>query len=250
MIKDKYKSPNYNNRVDGSKIDYIIIHYTGVNAPSQSIIKWFLDPLSKVSCHYFIDNNGTIYSLVNAYFRAWHAGKSYWNGCRDINSQSIGIELHNSGIEDFSGDQINALLKLLKLLISKHSIERHNILGHSDVSVGRKIDPGIKFPWQFLNRSGIGVYSEMGYTKKNISNIKVADQTKPTIMSYQKKLIEIGFELSVSGIIDEQTKKVVVAFQTHWRSELVDGKIDQNTISVIDDIHRKITDARNLKLEN
>jgi len=250
MIKDKYKSPNYNNRVDGSKIDYIIIHYTGVNAPSQSIIKWFLDPLSKVSCHYFIDNNGTIYSLVNDYFRAWHAGKSYWNGCRDINSQSIGIELHNSGIEDFSGDQINALLKLLKLLISKHSIERHNILGHSDVSVGRKIDPGIKFPWQFLNRSGIGVYSEMGYTKKNISNIKVADQTKPTIMSYQKKLIEIGFELSVSGIIDEQTKKVVVAFQTHWRSELVDGKIDQNTISVIDDIHRKITDARNLKLEN
>jgi len=250
MIKDKYKSPNYNNRVDGSKIDYIIIHYTGVDAPSQSIIKWFLDPLSKVSCHYFIDNNGTIYSLVNDYFRAWHAGKSYWNGCRDINSQSIGIELHNSGIEDFSGDQINALLKLLKLLISKHSIERHNILGHSDVSVGRKIDPGIKFPWQFLNRSGIGVYSEMGYTKKNISNIKVADQTKPTIMSYQKKLIEIGFELSVSGIIDEQTKKVVVAFQTHWRSELVDGKIDQNTISVIDDIHRKITDARNLKLEN
>ena len=250
MIKDKYKSPNYNNRVDGSKIDYIIIHYTGVNAPSQSIIKWFLDPLSKVSCHYFIDNNGTIYSLVNDYFRAWHAGKSYWNGCRDINSQSIGIELHNSGIEDFSGDQINALLKLLKLLISKHSIERHNILGHSDVSVGRKIDPGIKFPWQFLNRSGIGVYSEMGYTKKNISNIKVADQTKPTIMSYQKKLIEIGFELSVSGIIDEQTKKVVVAFQTHWRSELVDGKIDQNTISVIDDIHRKIIDARNLKLEN
>ena len=250
MIKDKYKSPNYNNRVDGSKIDYIIIHYTGVNAPSQSIIKWFLDPLSKVSCHYFIDNNGTIYSLVNDYFRAWHAGKSYWNGCRDINSQSIGIELHNSGIEDFSGDQINALLKLLKLLISKHSIERHNILGHSDVSVGRKIDPGIKFPWQFLNRSGIGVYSEMGYTKKNISNIKVADQTKPTIMSYQKKLIEIGFELSVSGIIDEQTKKVAVAFQRHWRSELVDGKIDQNTISVIDDIHRKITSARNLKLEN
>jgi len=250
MIKDKYKSPNYNNRVDGSKIDYIIIHYTGVNAPSQSIIKWFLDPLSKVSCHYFIDNNGTIYSLVNDYFRAWHAGKSYWNGCRDINSQSIGIELHNSGIEDFSGDQINALLKLLKLLISKHSIERHNILGHSDVSVGRKIDPGIKFPWQFLNRSGIGVYSEMGYTKKNISNIKVADQTKPTIMSYQKKLIEIGFELSVSGIIDEQTKKVVAAFQRHWRSELVDGKIDQNTISVIDDIHRKITYARNLKLEN
>ncbi len=250
MINDKYKSPNHNNRVDGSKIDYIIIHYTGVNAPSQSIIRWFLDPLSKVSCHYFIDNKGTIYSLVNDYYRAWHAGKSYWNGCRDINSQSIGIELHNSGIEEFSGNQINSLLKLLELLISKHSIERHNILGHSDVSVGRKIDPGIKFPWQFLNRSGIGVYSGMGYTKKNICNIEVADQKKLAIMRYQKKMIEIGFELSISGIIDEQTKKVVTAFQRHWRSELVDGKIDQNTISVIDDIHRKITDARNLKFEN
>jgi N-acetylmuramoyl-L-alanine amidase len=250
MIKDKYKSPNYNKRVDGSKIDYLIIHYTGVNAPTQSIIKWFLDPLSKVSCHYFIDDNGVIYSLVNDSYRAWHAGESYWNGCRDINSQSIGIELHNSGLEDFSGKQINSLLKLLELLISKHSIDRHNILGHSDVSVGRKIDPGIKFPWQLLNKSEIGIYSEMEPTETNNTHSEVADQTKPTIMSFQKQLVEIGFELSISGLIDEQTKKVVAAFQRHWRPELVDGKLDQNTISIIGDIHRKITDARSLKLEN
>ena len=250
MIKDNYKSPNYNNRIDGSKIDYIIIHYTGVKTPSENIIKWFLSPSSKVSCHYFINNNGTIYSLVNDSLRAWHAGKSYWNGCRDINSQSIGIELHNSGLEDFSSKQINSLLRLLELLISKHSIDRHNILGHSDVSVGRKIDPGVKFPWQILNKSEIGIDSEMGPTEINNTNLEVADQSKPSIMSFQKQLIEIGFELSISGLIDEQTKKVVAAFQRHWRPELVDGKLDQSTRSIIGDIHRKITDARSLKLEN
>lgn len=250
MIKDKYKSPNYNKRVDGSKIDYLIIHYTGVNAPTQSIIKWFLSPASKVSCHYFINTNGTIYSLVNDSLRAWHAGKSYWNGCRDINSQSIGIELHNSGLEDFSGKQINSLLKLLELLISKHSIDSHNILGHSDVSVGRKIDPGIRFPWQLLNKSGIGIYSKMEPFEINNTNLELVDQAKPTIISFQKKLIEIGFELSITGLIDEQTKKVVTAFQRHWRPELVDGILDQNTRSIIGEIHRKITAARCFKLEN
>lgn len=250
MIKDNYKSPNYNNRIDGSKIDYIIIHYTGVKAPSQNIIKWFLSPASKVSCHYFINTNGTIYSLVNDSLRAWHAGKSYWNGCRDINSQSIGIELHNSGLEDFSGKQINSLLKLLELLISKHSIDSHNVLGHSDVSVGRKIDPGIRFPWQLLNKSGIGIYSKMEPFEINNTNLELLDQAKPTIISFQKKLIEIGFELSITGLIDEQTKKVVTAFQRHWRPELVDGILDQNTRSIIGEIHRKITAARCLKLEN
>ncbi len=138
----------------------------------------------------------------------------------------------------------------MELLISKHSIDRHNILGHSDVSVGRKIDPGIRFPWQLLNKSGIGICSGIESIENNNTNIELADQTKPTIMSFQKKLIEIGFELSISGLIDEQTKKVVAAFQMHWRPELVDGKLDQNTRNIIGEIHRKITAARSLKLDN
>ena len=52
----------------------------------------------EVSCHYLIDSGGTCYQLVDDNKRAWHAGKSFWRGLRDINSRSLGIELVNSGM--------------------------------------------------------------------------------------------------------------------------------------------------------
>ena len=37
--------------------------------------------------------------MVDEDLRAWHAGQSVWKGERDINSVSIGIEIHNPGHE-------------------------------------------------------------------------------------------------------------------------------------------------------
>ena len=63
MISHKYKSPNFNERDPFCRLEYIIIHYTGVKSPFSDICKWFEKPSSAVSCHYAIDYDGTIYSL-------------------------------------------------------------------------------------------------------------------------------------------------------------------------------------------
>ena len=65
-------------------INFIIVHYTGMNNESQAI-KRLCDFKSKVSSHYFIKNNGTIINLVPNLYEAWHAGKSYWKNYKSFN---------------------------------------------------------------------------------------------------------------------------------------------------------------------
>ena len=107
---------------------------------------------SRVSCHFLIDTSGEIYNLVDISKRAWHAEKSFWNNCVDINSNSIGIELHNAGNEDFTSQQLESLVKLVKKLMRDNAIQSWDILGHSDVSIGRKIDPGTNFHGNSLQK--------------------------------------------------------------------------------------------------
>ena len=87
----KYKSPNYNSRKN-SKISLIIIHYTALKN-TKDAITYLCNKKNKVSSHYFISQNGSVYCLVQDEFRAWHAGQAFWQEITDINSISIGIEL-------------------------------------------------------------------------------------------------------------------------------------------------------------
>ena len=113
-------------------------------------IRRLCDIRSKVSAHYFIKKNGEIINLVPDLYEAWHAGISNWKKIQFLNKNSIGIEIQNSGhyhnYEDFTEKQFKALKKLLKYLINLYKINLKNILGHSDISPDRKIDPGEKFP--------------------------------------------------------------------------------------------------------
>ena len=79
-----FKSPNFNER-GFNLVKYIIIHYTALNSAHDSI-KYLCSKQNKVSSHYLISSSGKIYSLVSEKKRAWHAGQSYWNGDKDINS--------------------------------------------------------------------------------------------------------------------------------------------------------------------
>ena len=63
----------------------------------KETLKYLCDPKSKVSSHFLVSKKGHIYKLMNEKNRAWHAGTSYWNKIRDLNSYSIGVELENSG---------------------------------------------------------------------------------------------------------------------------------------------------------
>ena len=147
-------SPNFNTSKRQKKnIKYIIIHYTGMKNELLAL-KRLTDIKSKVSAHYFIKKNGKILNLVPDLYEAWHAGISYWKNIQSLNRYSIGIEIQNSGHENFyekfSGKQINSVKKLLRFLTARYRINRKNILGHSDIAPNRKKDPGEKFPWKEL----------------------------------------------------------------------------------------------------
>ncbi len=150
----KYKSPNYNSRKN-SKISLIIIHYTALKNTNDAIT-YLCNKKNKVSSHYVIAQNGTVYSLVEDKFRAWHAGRAFWQGISDINSLSIGIELDYSPYgknNKFSFKMINSLKKLIFKLKKKYKINKNSILAHSDIAPYRKKDPGLNFPWQSLSIS-------------------------------------------------------------------------------------------------
>jgi len=91
--------------------------------------------------------------MVNDKYVAWHAGKSKWKKDKNLNNCSIGIELINNGNEAFPNKQIISLIKLLKKIITKYEIKINNVLGHSDISPGRKFDPGPLFPWSKIRQN-------------------------------------------------------------------------------------------------
>ena len=161
MLKntEKYYSPNFN-KVKRSKneIKFIIIHYTGM-ANELKALDRLTNIQSEVSSHYFIKENGKILELVPNLYTAWHAGKSKWGKYKNLNKNSIGIEISNPGhqlnYKKFSNNQIKSLVLILKYLVKKYRINYKNILGHSDIAPERKKDPGEKFPWEFLSKKKI-----------------------------------------------------------------------------------------------
>ena len=146
-------SPNHNER----RPNFVIIHDTS-NDNIERPLKTLTDPARQVSAHYLIGRDGTLYQLVNENRRAWHAGQSYWGGLTDLNSASIGIELDNTGDEPYAEPQIDRLIDLLKDLQARHRIPSKNILGHGDVALRRKVDPGWQFPWSRLAEQGFGLW--------------------------------------------------------------------------------------------
>ena len=205
-------SPNFELKAK-RRIKYIIIHYT--NLPStQASLKHLLNKRNKVSAHYLLDQKGKIYSLVNEKDIAWHAGISSWKADKLLNKNSIGIELQNTGTagnyEKFPNRQISQLEKLILELQNKYNISNANILGHSDISPDRKIDPGPKFPWQRLFKNGIGLMPKT-YPSKSKKNT-----TSNEIKNLQILLKKFGYNLKVNGFMDKQTLLVLYAFQSHY----------------------------------
>ena len=206
------RSPNFEERKK-RRIKYILIHYTDLPTTKLSL-RHLSDKKNKVSSHYLIDPQGKIYSLVEDKNIAWHAGISCWKKDKNLNKNSIGIELQNTGLagkyEKFSNTQIAALEKLIKMLQLKYGVSSANILGHSDIAPDRKIDPGPKFPWRKLYNSRIGIMPKLLESKstQNISPKQIKD--------LQTLLKKFGYSLKINGFMDKQTLLVLYAFQSHY----------------------------------
>ncbi|MEM1273236.1 MAG: N-acetylmuramoyl-L-alanine amidase [Pseudomonadota bacterium] len=138
----------------------VVLHYTAMTSAAAALCT-LSTPQTEVSSHYLIDEAGTTTQLVDEHMRAWHAGQGSWRGLEDINSRSIGIELANDGATPFSAAQMDATEELLRGIHARWQIAPEGVIAHSDMAPRRKIDPGPRFDWRRLARSGVSVWPEM-----------------------------------------------------------------------------------------
>ncbi len=197
-------SPNHDAR--DAPVDMLVMHYTGMQSAAAALER-LTDPAAKVSAHYTIDEDGTVYAHVPEARRAWHAGRSFWAGRRNVNSCSIGVELvnpgHEFGYRPFPQTQIAALIELSNGILARHAIVPSRVLGHSDVAPARKDDPGELFPWQGLAGEGIGVWP-----RAQPGNAPATE------------LARYGYDPEVTEA------ERILAFQRHFRPAKLDGVWD------------------------
>ena len=150
-------SPNCGPRRDGAQPDIVVIHYTAMTS-AKAAADTLCNPVTEVSAHYLVAEDGEVLSLVPEAMRAWHAGAGRWGAVTDVNSRSIGIELANTGVTPFAAPQMDALTDLLKGIKARWAIRPERVIGHSDMAPGRKIDPGARFDWRRLAFEGLSVW--------------------------------------------------------------------------------------------
>ena len=231
---NKYTSPCFNNRKKGAKITHVILHYTAMNSDIEAI-SHLSELKNKVSTHFLINKKGQIIKMVDEKKRAWHAGLSFWKGIRDINSYSIGIELDNSGQNEYPNLQIKSLINLIKYLKRKYKIKDSEILAHSDISPYRKKDPGNKFPWKKLSKSLI-----ISLPKKISKNFFLSiedDLRKKNLINNKARalfmLSKIGYDISEAKKNKKNFLLLIKSYEMRYRPKDVKGYLDQETYELI-----------------
>ena len=160
-------SPNHGPRPDHLEIDLIVVHSISL-PPGQyggpevaqlftNTLDWDAHPYfdtirgMEVSAHFFIRRNGELWQFVSCADRAWHAGRSHFNGRDNVNDNSIGIELEGLEGDPFEAAQYETLASLCGALAQHYPVT--HMAGHEHVAPGRKRDPGAGFDWPLVQRS-------------------------------------------------------------------------------------------------
>lgn len=241
-------SANFNER-----IQHIVIHYTADhNARSLQLLT-----IGNVSSHYLImQGNQPIYQLVPDDKVAWHAGESFWRGRTHLNDTAIGIEIVNMGIHqragtpfvpfenfvDFEETQIVQVGRLLQELSTRYNIDPRNIVAHSDVSPGRKIDPGAKFPWERLyHEFGVGAWydeADKAYFLAQSPDVIQAQDVRQALsdFGYQIQFTQPGNDR------DNRLKTVIYAFQLHFNPQHATGVMDKDSYAILQALNYKYND--------
>ena len=224
-------SPNFGTRRGGRGIDMIVLHYTGC-ASAEAALLWMCAEESQVSAHYLVEEDGAIVQLVDEAKRAWHAGAAHWAGEADINSCSIGIEIHNAGHADdplppYPDEQIAAVIALCRDLMDRHGIVLERVVGHSDVAPARKADPGEHFPWGALAEAGVAFWTPP--VGEAAGAALWPQDAGEQVAALQRDLRLIGYGVPDSGVYCQQTEAVVRAFQRRFVPDRVSGVADAVT---------------------
>ena len=247
-------SANHNSRVQ-----HLVLHFTSENhAESLRLLTRPTD--APVSAHYLIPDprdpgwgrdDVIVLRLVPEGRRAWHAGRSHWAGTTALNDSSIGIEIVNvsrcetpagmNAVQDpeerdcvfqpYDERQIEVLVELLKGILERHpDIDPQDVVGHADITPGRRVDPGPLFPWARLHAAGIGAWYETTTVVRHRQRLESA----PLETAFVQKALEAwGYDVEVTGTLDADTRFALEAFQMHFRPRLHDGQADVETVAIL-----------------
>ncbi len=159
-------SPHFDARPPGVAPDLIVLHgislppgefggpwiarlFTGAAMPPEHHPFFATLRGLRASAHLLVRRDGELVQFVSLNERAWHAGKSSWQGRDACNDYSIGIECEGTDDLPYEDAQYAALRVLLPTLLEAYpQITTERIVGHSDVAPGRKTDPGPTFDWK------------------------------------------------------------------------------------------------------
>ncbi len=249
------QSPNGGNPLQPR---YLIIHYTAGLNP-EAAVRTLTDPNAQASAHLVIGQDGSVTQLMAFNRIAWHAGVSTWEGLQGLNSYSIGIELDNlgqltqqgvhpdgmaqwvdwlnqpyngpmieavhknggplSGWPTFSPEQIEVTMTISQLLIQTYGLI--NVLGHDDISPGRKIDPGPAFPMESFRARVMGRAVDAPPTETPFP---------PLYETTDKLNIRSGPSTDSTALpgspLPEGTKVDIKQYQGSWRFVDVQGTVD------------------------
>tara|TARA_R100000951_G_scaffold108419_1_gene104590 strand:- start:474 stop:1037 length:564 start_codon:yes stop_codon:yes gene_type:complete len=158
----------------------IVIHSMSERFGSKSASEFLQD--IGLSVHAFIHTDGKIELAQVQDKKAYHAGKSEWNGETNLNNTFLGVELlvrhsyANNQFESFKNtvmntdwvgaSQFDSLVWLCRKWSKEYDIKLDNIVRHSDVSGDHvrgsgkgKFDVGDGFPWKlfkdYMNGNGL-----------------------------------------------------------------------------------------------
>lgn len=195
-------SPNHEGTVDPR---FLVMHFTAGRS-AESSVNWLTNPAAKASAHLVIGRDGSIAQLVPFNHIAWHAGRSSWESLDGLNRYSIGIELDNPGKLVRSGNrwrawfggeynpnevieavhkhggesfgwltytpaQLEAALEASSLLMGRYGLS--DVVGHDDISPGRKVDPGPAFPMREFRSRLLGRAEEEDLRYRTTTHLNI-----------------------------------------------------------------------------
>ncbi|MCY1405154.1 N-acetylmuramoyl-L-alanine amidase AmiD precursor [compost metagenome] len=228
------------------RVRFLVMHYTAANfAASVNALTG-----ASVSAHYLVPDptdptyvsasftGQRIFNLVDEGNRAWHAGVSAWGGRTGLNDTAIGIEIVNQATANqgvftfppFNVEQIEAVKSLALNILKRYpEIKPTQVLGHADIAIGRKSDPGAAFPWFNLFQAGVGAwYDEATKLKYAAQYAQVMPPLDEVLMLFKQYGYDVSRTFDLPGV-----KDLVRAFQLHFRQSNYDGVLDVETVSIL-----------------
>lgn len=233
--------------------ELLVLHYT-VIYPASGVVSGFRRPSSRASAHLVLDFDGSWTQMVPFDRQAWHAGESVWRGRPSLNHWTLGIEVVNPGPvkvgetitidtnnrvwkggyrpspadralmpagcppawkhwATYTEAQIVALERVCRLLVAEYRLRE--IVRHSDVSPGRKFDPGPLFPIDRIRQAAFGSHVDPSPALPTLRLGPKSELSAPYVMTLQERLNVHGADppLKVDGDFGDKTKVAVMAFQ-------------------------------------